>query len=181
MLFRSLQTPWIKATTQGVSPLMIDHVIRGMFGMNGAMATLVTNSIASDRPGQSLNDFMASLPGMARVGVKEFDSALKTDFYNLASEVETAVATANSIKATLNAEEYRDYLQKTGKLQAMAPQVNAIKLQLNNIRKQINIISESKTMSADEKMERIAQIRQQEATLLQHMEPAIRQMRQNLS
>jgi len=124
---------------------------------------------------------MASLPGMARVGVKEFDSALKTDFYNLASEVETAVATANSIKATLNAEEYRDYLQKTGKLQAMAPQVNAIKLQLNNIRKQITLVSESKTMSAAEKLVRITQIREIEAQMMKQWEPLIRQMRQSLS
>ena len=62
-----------------------------------------------------------------------------------------------------------------------APQVNAIKLQLNNIRKQITLVSESKTMSADEKMDRIAQIREIEAQMMKQWEPMIRQMRQNLS
>ena len=169
MLFRSL------------SPLMIEHFIRGAFGMNGAAATLLFNSMASNRPAQSMNDIAAALPGMGRVGVKDFDSALKTDFYNLASDVDLAVATANNMKTHQQLEEYIDYMQKTGKLQSLAPQVNAIKLQLNNVRKQIGIISDDTTMSDTEKQARITQIREIEAKMMKQWEPLIRQMRQNLS
>jgi hypothetical protein len=162
---------------KGASPVKVDHFIQGMMGMYGGAAIMVTNSLLSDRPSQSWQDAIASLPGMGRVGVKEFDSQTKTDFYDLAGKVSEAVATANSLKLPGQGEEYRAYREKKQHLLKYQGYVQNIERQLGQLRKQITTITADKTLSSDEKQVKKREIQLREQRMLANQADYIKKAR----
>jgi hypothetical protein len=148
-----------------------------MMGMYGGAAILITNSLLSDRPSQSWQDAIASLPGMGRVGVKEFDSQTKTDFYDLASKVSEAVATANSLKLPGQGEEYREYREKKQHLLKYQSYVQNIERQLGQLRKQITVITADKTLSSDEKQAKKREVQLREQRMLANQADYIKKAR----
>ena len=162
---------------KGASPVKVDHFIQGMMGMYGGAAIMVTNSLLSDRPSQSWQDAIASLPGMGRVGVKEFDSQTKTDFYDLAGKVSEAVATANSLKLPGQGEEYRAYREKKQHLLKYQGYVQNIERQLGQLRKQITTITADKTLSSDEKQDKIRKVKLQEQRMLANQADSLKKYR----
>jgi hypothetical protein len=162
---------------KGASPVRVDHFIQGMMGMYGGAVIMATNSMLSDRPSQSWQDAIASLPGMGRVGVKEFDNQTKTDFYDLAGKVSEAVATANSMKIPGQGEEYRTYREKHLHLLKYQGYVQNIERQLGQLRKRITIISEDKTLSSDEKQSKKREVQLQEQRMLANQADFIKKAR----
>jgi len=161
----------------GVSPVKIDHFIQGMMGMYGGTVVLVTNSLVNNRPSQSMQDTIASLPGMGRVGVKEFDNQTKTDFYALATRVSEAVATANELRASGRGEDFRAYREKNREVLKYQGFVQNIETTLGAIRNQISIISAKTNLSADEKETRIRELKLREQRMLKNHEEAIKKAR----
>jgi hypothetical protein len=162
---------------KGLSPVKVDHFIQGMMGMYGGAVVMITNNLVNERPSQSLQDTIASLPGMGRVGVKEFDNQTKTDFYNLAGKVSEAVATANSLKLPGQGEEYREYREKHQNLLKYQSYVQNIERTLGQLRKQITIISADKTLSADEKQAKKREIQLREQRMLANQAEFIKKAR----
>jgi len=162
---------------KGLSPVKVDHFIQGMMGMYGGAVVMVTNSLFSDRPSQSMQDAIASLPGMGRVGVKEFDNQTKTDFYDLAGKVSEAVATANSLKIPGQGAEYQAYREKHKQLLKYQGYVQNIEQTLGTLRKQITVITANKTLSSDEKQDKIREIKLREQRMLANQADYIKKAR----
>ena len=167
--------------SEGLSPLKIDHFIRGAGGMYGAALLMLTNEMLGNRPNQSLNDVIASLPGMGRVGVKEFDSATKTDFYDLAQRVDAVVSTANRFKQLGKAHEYQDYIANNQQLLQARSWVTNVSNTLSQIRRQILAVSESDTLTPEQKYNQIHSLRVNEAAMLKRLEGPLKHMRERIS
>jgi hypothetical protein len=157
-----------------ISPIAIDHLVRGMFGSAGGLVLYATNpflwnitSPNTPRPSISMKDALATIPNASGFITKEYESGLKNDFFALKEEVDRAASTLTDLKDR-NPEDIKDYI-KDEKVRArlgLAPTVNRINTQLSTIRKSISTITNS-SMSADEKEARIKQLRATEDKMLQ--------------
>jgi len=162
--------------TGSISPVQADHFIKGMLGMYGGAFILASNQLVNDRPTETVMDTIASLPGMGRIAVKTFDSQLKTDFYDLANEVNTAVDTLNKFKSDGRGEDYREYAAKNADRLKYRGTVAAIQRQLSGIRKSIGAISKSDRPQAD-KDAGVTRLRETEQRMLTNLAPLIKKMR----
>jgi len=163
--------------SEGLSPVKIDHVIQGMLGMYGGALVLATNSLVNERPTQSMQDTIVSLPGMGRIGVKEFDSQIKADFFNLTQRVNKAVSTANSFKQAGMREEYQAYTEKKKDLIKYSSTVNRIERQLSTLRRGKEIAAASKTLTPEQRDAKIRELRISEERMMKTLAPLIKKMR----
>ena len=124
-----------------------------------------------ERPSLSMRDALAALPGTSGFISREYETALKTDFYVLRDEVAKVVNTINDMK-TRSPQDIDKYLEKPGVEERYALQrtVNRITQDLTKIRKNIGIISNATDMSAAEKREQINELREIERELLKSVD-----------
>jgi len=161
--------------TNMVSPIVADHLIRGMFGSFGGLFMYMTNPVLAEmsgtpRPSLSLQDAMATIPNASGFVSKEYESALRKDFYALREVTERAASTLSDLKQR-SPQDIADYLsdETTRQRVALAPAVNQIATKLTNIRKAVTMISQAPEdrMSEEEKQQQIKQLREAERQLLQ--------------
>jgi hypothetical protein len=157
-----------------ISPIAVDHLVRGMFGSAGGLFLWGTNTmIQSDpnveRPELTFRDALAALPGTSGLLSKPSENALKNDFYQLRDEVEKAKNTFDDYKkySPQGLEEYINNEKAMARL-AMAKQVEKISNELSKIRRSIKQINQmpSSMISADEKEQAIKELRQAEVEML---------------
>jgi hypothetical protein len=157
-----------------VSPIAVDHLMRGMFGSAGGLVIYMTNPILHsdpnvDRPSLSLRDAMATLPGTSGFISREYESGLKNDFYVLRDEVARVAATVSDLKTT-SPEKIEEYLSSEEKLAryGLAKGVNKITDQLGKVRKAITYITNrpASEMTSSEKQEAIKELRETEREIL---------------
>jgi hypothetical protein len=156
-----------------ISPIAVDHLIRGMFGSAGGLVLYATNpflwhvtSPNTPRPSISMRDALATIPNASGFVTKEYETGLKKDFFALKEEVDRAANTLTDLKQR-NPEDIKDYI-KDEKVRArlgLSPMVNQINSQLSTIRKSISTITNS-TLPADVKEARIKQLRATEEKML---------------
>ena len=160
-----------------MSPIAIDHLVRGMFGSAGGLVLYATNpflwhvtSPNTPRPSISLRDAVATIPNASGFVTKEYETGLKKDFFALKEEVDRAANTLTDLKQR-NPEDIKDYI-KDEKVRArlgLAPMVNTINTQLSTIRKSISTITNS-NLPADVKAARIKQLRATEENMLKNVD-----------
>jgi hypothetical protein len=159
-----------------ISPIAADHLMRGMFGSAGGLALYMTNfALHSDpevpRPSMSFMEAVAALPGTSGFVSKEYETALKNDFYVLRDEVSTAVNTLNDLKKRSPSEIDKFLDDETNLTRVgMAKTVNKITKSLTNIRREISRITASNEMSASEKAEEIRELKAAEREILQNVD-----------
>jgi UDP-3-O-[3-hydroxymyristoyl] glucosamine N-acyltransferase len=145
----------------GISPVRMDHLIRGLFGMYGGAILVATNAMAPGRPAESLNDTLASLPGFGTIGMKEFDSADRDNLYDFVGRVRKVVRTANALEAEGDVEEYQKFVEANKELLSMKKAASKISDNLNKIRASIKRVTAS-DMSAAEKADAIRRLKETE-------------------
>jgi len=172
----------ILGNTGLVSPIAADHLIRGMFGSVGGLVLYITNPILhSDpevpRPSLGFKDALAALPGTSGFVSREYETALKTDFYVLRDEVAKVVNTINDMK-TRSPDDIDNYLEKEGveERYGLKGGINKITGKLSKIRKAITQITNDGSMSSDEKHEAIMDLKKTERELLEGID--IKDLRQ---
>jgi hypothetical protein len=158
---------------QGMSPIAIDHLIRGMFGTMGGLVSYTSNFFLQDpeveKPTVSFREAMATFPGASGVFTKDQEAGLKNDFYVLRDETNKAAATFSDIKNRSPQE--IDKMLKDEKFIArygMNKSVEKIAKELSDIRKQINQVSNlpKDIMKREEKDKLIKQLREGESEIL---------------
>jgi len=161
-------------STGYVSPIAVDHLMRGMFGSAGGLVIYMTNPVLHsdpnvDRPSLSLREAFATLPGTSGFISKEYESGLKSDFYVLRDEVAKVAATVADMKVVApdKIEEYLSSEEKMAKY-GLSKGINKITDQLGKIRRAITYITNqpSSEMSASEKQEAIKELRETEREIL---------------
>ncbi len=149
-----------------VAPVNIDHLIKGYLGTTGGLMLQATSSAANignpvPTPEKSLQDTLASTPGLSTFFIRENGAAMKNDYYELRGEVDKAVATYNNMIKTGRVEEAKEFYQDKKELFTVKQQVNTIERQLTKLRDRSKQIYASTKMSSEEKgaeLERIKEI-----------------------
>lgn len=172
----------VVGSTGLISPVAVDHLMRGMFGSVGGLFLWGTNKMINtfgpdiERPAEDWQDAIASLPSAGAFLKKSTQSALKNDFYQLRDEVEKAKNTFNDYKnySPEGIEEFIANEDKMAKL-ALSKQVEKISDQLSKVRKAIKQVTMSPMMTDTEKQDYIRELRQVEKEMLQSVDvPALR-------
>jgi hypothetical protein len=160
-----------------ISPMNVDHLLKGYFGYTGGLALMATNhliSAGSDTalPDKSFQDLVASVPGMSAFVSREAGTRDKSDYYELRDQVSEAVSTYNFMKKHGTAEERKAYMEENRQVMSVKTQVNNINRQLSSMRNQERLIYETPDirMSPEIKKEKIAAIRAREKLLLRNVE-----------
>jgi len=158
-----------------IAPVNVDHLLRGYFGTTGgltlmAMDAAINSASGAPKPAKSMQDTLASTPGLSTFVSKEFGNAAKTDFYELKDMVDEVGATLNRYQKTGRVEEAREYLgeEKTKNLLRVKQQVNQIQSSLAKLRERENLIRAlpDTRMDADQKEVEIRKIRETEQRML---------------
>ena len=158
------------------SPIGLDHMIRGMFGSFGGLFLYMTNPILADmagkpRPSMTMQDALATIPNASGFVSKEYETALRKDFYALKDVTDRAASTLSDLKQR-SPQDIADYLsdETIRKRVGMAPMVNKLATQLTDIRKAVTNISQAPEdrMDEDEKQRQIKKLREAERQLLQN-------------
>ena len=154
-----------------ISPIAVDHLVRGMFGSAGGLTLYMTSAMLDSnpeapRPSLSMQDAIAALPGMSGFVAKTYENSLKRDFYSLKEEVDKSVNTFNDLKKR-SPEEIPEFIRQEENVRRLGLQksVNKIAEDLSKIRDNISRITNA-NMPADEKQRQIEVMRQAEANML---------------
>lgn len=162
--------------TNLVSPIALDHLIRGMGGSVGGLFLWFTNQAVAlsnptiQRPATSTRELIEALPGTSGFLSRTNESALKNDFYQLRDEVIKAVNTFNDIKKN-SPEGIDDFLKDEKRMAQLivGKQVGNINQHLAKLRAQIKMITQmpANQISADQKAEAIKELRKIEEQILE--------------
>ena len=158
-----------------IAPVNVDHLMRGYFGTTGgltlmAMDAAINSASGVPTPSRSMQDVLASTPGMSTFVTKEFGGSAKTDFYELKGMVDEVSATVNRLQKTGRVEDAKALLAEEGtkELLKVKNQVNQIQSQLSKLRERENLIRAmpETRMDADQKETEIRKIRETEQRML---------------
>jgi hypothetical protein len=145
-----------------ISPIKIDNIIRGVFGMMGATTLLATDAIINPtRPDRPLYQMpFASIFLYDTIGGKA-----KTEFYDLRERVGNAVATYNKLEATDPAKA-EAYGEKNANLLDAAPDINRALKDLNDLGRTRRLLEQGTAemlgMTGEERRKEIDEIRKAE-------------------
>jgi hypothetical protein len=160
----------------GMSPLNIDFLLRGYLGSVATLTSLATNDAINavrggpPRPDQSIGNIISSLPNMGAMMSKEENTAVLTDFYEVARDVNKAVDTLSSMKYA-SPEAKKAYTEEHKKELALKGQVQTINKQLTMLRRREQMIREApeEKMSAEQKQAELKRIDEMRSRMTQNI------------
>lgn len=170
-----------------ISPMAVDHLLKGYLGTTGGMVLMATNAMAREASGiptpeKSVQDAFATFPGMSTFVAKEYGSGLKNDFYDLHDEVTKAVNGYNTLMKKGQTGEAVKFIQgetspinpfaaKNMDLYQLKQATGAIDQQLAKLRQYETMVREAPAsqMDAKAKGDAIKQIKELERGLLQNV------------
>jgi hypothetical protein len=160
----------------GMSPLNIDFLLRGYLGSVATLTSLATNDVINavrggpPRPDQSIGNIISSLPNMGAMMSKEENTAVLSDFYEVARDVNKAVDTLNSMKYS-SPEARQAYKEEYKKELALKGQVQAINKQLTVLRRREQMVREApeERMTAEQKQAELKRIDEMRGRMTQNV------------
>lgn len=158
-----------------MSPIKIDHILRGYTGIAGGTVLDLSNAAFSDGPNKRIYE----LPFFKTFMYDQVPSGYKQEFYAFRDEASRVVDTVNGLKARGQIDELAKYLddpQKLG-LYMFKSTINKMEQRLEDIRAYKKLISGDKTMSSAEKKDILEQFEVAESELIRIMNvPAMRRL-----
>ena len=136
--------------TLNLSPIQIDHILRGYFGYMGQTVSQFINLLDSDRPSLRMQD----LPFVGGFIQAEYGTGPKNELYELINKSAEAKTTLKAIQQEGNREKAMKWAKDHRGSIGLAPAVNALHTQVTNIRKNKSKIMDSK-LSPTEKRARL--------------------------
>ena len=160
----------------GISPLNLDFLLRGYLGSVATLGALATNDVlnaargGAPRPDRSVGDIISSLPNMGAFMSKEDNTAVLTDFYEVARDVNKANATYSSLK---NApKEERDAYKEEHKVEiGLKARVQAVNNQLVVLKRREQMIREAPEdkMTAEQKYQELRKLDEQRSRMMKNI------------
>jgi hypothetical protein len=158
----------------GMSPLNIDYLLRGYFGSAMTLTALATDDAINaarggpPRPAKSANDMIAALPNMSGFMSKDENTAVLSDFYEVAREVNKASATLKSMKH-LPIEEQRAYREEHQKELRLKPMIHTLEKQLVLLKQREQMVRESSKMDDVKKQVELKRIADQRDRMVKNV------------
>jgi hypothetical protein len=154
----------------GLSPMKVDHMIKGYTGTMGMYAIDLMDSVMGlygDSP--KADKRFEQMPIIKRFAVDPEARAAVTSYYKLKDSVDTAVRTANLLEKSMDPEEYSKYLQENVGLLAFKDQIRDMEKPMKEYREMKKMIQTS-PMSGKEKQEILTAIGQAEKNLTSNIQ-----------
>ena len=154
-----------------VSPLKVEHVMRGYTGTIGTYVLgavdeiLRSPALTGDKELEMPSRPVTEFPIMKRFFANSKNAGAKEDFYELNAEIRKIVGTLNDLKKNGRVDVYERYLQGRKHLVGMKNNVSYIADRLSKIRKQRDEVMRS-NLDADRKREIIDQLEAVEREVL---------------
>lgn len=156
-----------------MSPIAIDHMIRGWFGSFGGTFLYVTNIMmgeagAVERADLSFQDALATFPGLSSVVTKTNETGLEADFYELRNAVRRAKVTLDDMekRAPHKIEEYLQREKVAARLELVETVDEAANALSELARDRREVVAS--TMSAAEKTEVLREMDLYKAQILEN-------------
>jgi len=157
--------------TFNISPLKVEHVMRGYtgtigtYGMDAVDSIIRSPAFSGDSSLEMPSRTVFEYPIIKRFFANSKNSGAKEDFYELHSEIKKIVGTLNNLKKEGRVEEYQNYLVGREHLLGLRNNVNYVADRLSKIRKQRDSVMRS-DLSPDEKREIIDRLVEAEKDFL---------------
>jgi hypothetical protein len=159
-----------------MSPMNVDHLIKGMLGTTGGFGIMLTNAVAHagsnvPAPEKSFQDAVASIPGASAFVMRENGNAMKNDYYELRDEVDKTVNGFNRLVKQGKTEEAKEFYEERQDLFKVKTQVNNIDNQLTKIRAYQNYIYElpESKMNSEQKGAELKRLKEMENAMLKNV------------
>ena len=156
-----------------VSPVKVDHLLRGYFGYVADTVNKLTNAMSGDR--RAANQWEQMLWGTAFEN--PYGSGPKTDFYDLLNKTTEARDTMNNLAKSGEREKLQKWVEENKGYLGAFTEVNRIHNELTKMRQYKQQIDVS-DRSPEEKRDMYNQINQMENQLLSNIRPMIRMVRE---
>ena len=158
------------AQSLGLSPIKVDHIIKGYTGTIG-MYAIDTIDMVMDQFGDSPKPTkrFEQLPVIKRFASDPEARGYVTQYYELKDAVDTTVRTMNLLEKTNQPEEYMDYIRKNQGTLAFKDYVNDTERALKELR-EIKVSIRASTMSGDEKRDALLSISQMESAITSNIQ-----------
>ena len=156
--------------TLGLSPLKVDHVLKGYTGTMGMYGVELMDSIMDlngDSPKASKR--FEQMPVIKRFALDPEARGSVTDYYKLKDSVDTAVRTMNMLEKTMQPEEFQKYMQDNIGLLAFKDYIGDLEKTMKQFRDMKKTI-QSSPMSGDEKRDALSAISQAEINLTSNIQ-----------
>jgi hypothetical protein len=166
------------AQNLGLSPMKVDHIIKGYTGTIG-MYAIDTIDIVMDQFGDSPKPSkrFEQLPVIKRFASDPEARGFVTQYYELKDAVDTTVRTMNLLEKTDQPEEYTEYLIKNQGTLAFKDYVRDTEKTMTDLR-EMRVAIRASTMTADEKRDSLLEISRVESAItsnIQEIKKAIAQ------
>ena len=168
------------AQSLGLSPVKVDHIIKGYTGTLGMYAIDTIDAVLDqfgDSPKPSKR--FEQLPIIKRFAADPEARGYVTQFYELKNSVDTVVRTMNLLEKTGQTEEYIKYVLKNQGPLAIKDDINNTEKKMTELR-EMKIAVRSSGMGGDEKRDALVAIGRMENSLtsnIQDMKKAIASLR----
>ena len=156
--------------TLGLSPMKVDHMLKGYTGTMGMYAIDVMDSVMDqfgDSPKPSKR--FEQMPVIKRFALDPEARGSVTNYYELKDSVDTAVRTMNLLERSAKPKEFAEYLQKNVGVLAVKDYVADLEKSMKDLRDMKRTIQGS-PMKSDEKRDAITAIGQAESNLTQNIQ-----------
>lgn len=171
--FTKSTSEWAKVMGKltNISPVNLDHLARGYFGSVATLVSLATDTMIAEmrgipRPERSMREILARVPSLGAAVGKDENTAVQSDFYEVAREADQIINTTKNI-ARSNPEEARKYLEKN---REKVTYTQGIGNALEGLKRKENVILNSPSMSAETKAAEIKKIDAQRNRLMTPVE-----------
>ena len=158
------------AQNLGLSPIKVDHIIKGYTGTIG-MYAIDTIDMVLDQFGDSPKPTkrFEQLPVIKRFASDPEARGFVTQYYELKDAVDTTVRTMNLLENTGQFESYMDYLVKNQGTLAFKDYVNDTERTMKELREMRTAVRSS-TMSGDEKRDALLEISRIESSITSNIQ-----------
>jgi len=160
----------------GLSPVQIDHLLRGYFGWLGTTVVAAADVLArpaTDQPKQAASDMLKTLTGNMVSDMRDAPSRYVSQLYRQAEAIEHAYNTWRQLQKegkTVEAKEFFEDNKEHIKQYRLVENVKKAETALNN---RLRMIERNTTMEPDRKRELIRQINQQKERIAKRAEGVV--------
>ncbi len=156
----------------GVSPIKIDHVIRGYFGAMGTYTSMALDAMlrtTSDpiKPAMTLEQ----TPVLRRFFASDKAQGTVNAFYDLKDRVDELARTTNYLQLAGRFDDFDAYIKENGRLLELKPMLSHIEKDLKRIREMEKVVNSAREedMTAEEKRLVLDQVRESKNYLTDQM------------
>lgn len=172
MTARGLSTAMNSATgllgKETLSPVEIDHMLRGYFGWLGSLAVGIVDLMARPATGQvdqASRDLWKTATGNIASDLRDAPSRYVSQMYEQAKEIERAYGTWRELQKTGKTQEAQEFRAEHLDELRQYHRIEAIKKRASQLNQQSRIVERSATMPPEQKRERLRALSDQRNAL----------------